>query len=252
MKTHVYGRVSKSNKKNYGGSNIDIQFDECREHCLSRGWDRSHIIYHVQERSARNGDNLLELNAILNEMESGDTMVVYTIDRLSRNTLAGIDFLERLIKKGCRLESVCEKLVYDNRDDNDDSMYDRYKIRDIINHAELESDRLSIRTRRAKRHQKLAKHSSGPMLSSTKFQCRKRRRSELDNLVEEGHDELSNQNILGEHMGIDGVATRSMIRVSKKRKIEVPDDDTLVRITTRNNRVNRNNLLRGALERYTS
>jgi DNA invertase Pin-like site-specific DNA recombinase len=250
MKIHVYGRVSKSSRKSYGGSNIDIQFDECREYCLSRGWDRSQIIYHVQERSARNGDNILELNAILKKMDSGDTMVVYTIDRLSRNMLSGLDYLERLIKKGCRIESVCERLAYGNTDDDDDSMYDRYKIRDIINHAELESDRLSVRTRRARRHQRLAKQADGPMLSSTKFQCRKRRRSEVDSLSESEHE----QPILEDHMCIDGVATRSMVRGSKRRRLETPEDgdDASVIITTRQDRVNRNNLLRNTLERYNN
>lgn len=251
MKVHVYGRVSKSNNKGYGGTNINIQFDESKEYCLLRGWTQNQIIYHVQERSARNGNNLPELNAILDIMEPGDILVIYTVDRLSRNTLEGIDFLERLTKKGCHIESVLERITY-----NADSIYDRFRFRDIINHAELESDRISVRTRRSHTHRKLAR--DGPALSSTRFQCRKRRRSEVDVSTT-----TQNNQMLDDHMDINGVATRSMINNSKRRRIEILDSDNenaeasdeaeeVIKISTRDKRVNKNNLLRNVLERYRS
>lgn len=249
MKVHVYGRVSKSNGDRYGESNIDIQFDECKDYCMDKGWSGDQIIYHVQEGTARRGGNIPELNAILDIMDPGDVIIVYAIDRLSRSTLEGIGFLERLVNKGCRLESVYDGLVYDRDETNDKLIHDRHKIRAIINYAELESDIFSVRARRANRYRAASKKSIGPTLSSTRFQCRKRRRSSEVDETDVGVPE-----ILDDHMDIEGVATRSMINRSKRRRIEqsasAPAPADMVRITTRSDRIMRNNLLRGSLERY--
>lgn len=268
MKVHIYGRVSKCRGERYGNSNIDIQFDECEMYCNNRNWSSDQIVYHVQEGTARNGDNLNELYAILQVMEPGDILVVYTIDRLTRSMFKGIEFLEDVLNKGCHIESVYDGLIYGRDSNNDRLAYDRYKIRDIINHAELESDRISVRNRRAAKHRKQSRKGSKPMLSTTRFQCRKRRLNELDNNID-----IDN---LDEHMNVKGVATRSMLNgllgiqsnqpiTSKKRRttntspnktIDLMDDIDAVVITTKNTDrsilQNKNRLISNTLTRYAN
>lgn len=273
MKVHVYGRVSKSNGKRYGENNLDIQFDECYGYCLRKGWTDEQIVCHSHTGSARNSGNLRELHAILNLMEPGDVLVVYAVDRLSRTTLSGVEFLEKIINKGCTLESVYDGLTYGKDIANDSLAFDRYKIRDMINHAELESDRISFRNRRTRQYR--GHKGVGPTLSSTRFQCHKRKRNEVDAIDIQNISGASI--VLDDHMDIEGVATRSMVRNKRRRIGEYPGeinpddpDDSIdvqrsnnivelssedvvsivTREDTRNSRITNNALLRDTLKRY--
>lgn len=149
---HIYCRVSNPT------SNTDSQIDECIDFCKRNNCDN--ITVYEQTMTGRKGQNISDLKEILNQMTKGDTLIIYTVDRLSRYVRDAVQFLEDLTKKGCRILSIKENISYDV-----DDIYGRFKFRDIINHAELESDRLSLRLRSTKASKSKTK------ISNTKFQC---------------------------------------------------------------------------------
>ena len=160
MTVHIYCRVSKSNNKFNIGTNVNSQVDECVEYCKSNNLDTNTKVY-TDEGSARNGNNSSSLFEILNDMNPGDIFITYTVDRLTRSCREGIKFLDELTKKKCKFISVRENVTYDI-----DDIYGRFTIRNILNHAELESDRTSQRIKKS-----IADKKS---VSSTRFQCVKR------------------------------------------------------------------------------
>lgn len=165
MTVHIYARVSRSNRANgvYGGLNSNVQIDECFMYCKNKGLDKDHkITVYDMEGSARNGDNIATLKNILDEMNKGDILVVHTIDRFCRSLLDGLKFLDELHKKGCKIVSVYENITYDP-----ENIYDRFEFRSILNHAELESDRMSVRIKRSKSKS----NNDEGKISSTKFVC---------------------------------------------------------------------------------
>jgi DNA invertase Pin-like site-specific DNA recombinase len=237
MRAHVYCRVSQANRSGYTGycSNINIQIDECVEYCKQRNIED--IVVYEQEQSSRKGSNIPTLRSIMNSMDPGDLMVIHTADRLSRYTLEGLSFLDDLYAKGCSIISVIENITYD-----EDKMYDRFTFRNIINHAELESDRLSQRINRTVRANRLAKSSAkSKPVSSTRFQCRARSniaqirknspnnkkskpnrisRTDLAVISNDAYG-ISTNSTIADHMEISGVATRAMInrRLNKNRDL---------------------------------
>jgi len=244
MRAHVYCRVSQANRTGYTGfcSNINIQIDECVEYCKQRGIED--IVVYEQERSSRKGSNIPTLRTIMTGMDSGDLMVIHTADRLSRYTLEGLSFLDDLYTKGCSIISISENITYDT-----DKMYDRFTFRNIMNHAELESDRLSQRVSRTVRVNKLAKSKSNSKpVSSTRFQCRARsniaqirknrqnKKSKTNRISRTDLAVISNDmydsSTKADHMEISGVATRAMInkQINKNRDLikirDMPEIDT--------------------------
>lgn len=222
MKIIIYCRVSKSN---YGGSgskfgidtNSNIQIDECMNYCKEQGWKDNNITIYNEERISRKGGNIPGLRNILDEMKSGDVIVIYTVDRLSRNTLEGIKFLEDLNAKGCRIISVIEKATYDKED-----IYGRFKFRDRINHAELESDRASQRITRSLNNKRTSIKTK--TISSTRFQCKQRKKQKRK---------------------------RSKTKTNDQPKAKKIKHEPVVTITT-NTKINRNYFLRNTLEKYES
>lgn len=152
---HIYCRVSDRS------SNPNSQINECIDYCKRNKLDS--ITVYEQIKTGRKGQNISDLRNVLDQMNAGDTLLIYTVDRLSRYVRDAIQFLEDLTKKGCKIYSIKENISYD-----EDDIYGRFRFRDILNHAELESDRLSLRL-------KTKSIKSKP--SDTKFQCVKRKRS---------------------------------------------------------------------------
>lgn len=250
MKAYIYCRVSKPSGRKFGGGDesIDIQIDECIKYCREQGWPDKDILIRTQERTSRNGTNISSLENILGEMSSGDVLVIHTIDRLSRHVLKGVQFLEAIQSKGCRIASVNEHITYDN-----DDIYGRFEFRNIINHAELESDRMGMRIRRSKKR----KLDNRTRVSSTRFQCKTRKR---DTLV--GTHNRAEMNALAQHQVHHRVATRSMVLVQSIKPPDNENDSDMIDVIPINctaepididmipDHIVGNNLLRGVLERY--
>ena len=224
MKAYIYCRVSKSTGRRFGSGRfgasfgsansansvfsaagtIDAQTDECVKYCREQGWLDEDIVIYNDEQSGREGTNIPSLRLVLDEMDSGDTLIVYTTDRLSRHVLEGVQFLEELNKKGCRIVSVSENITYDQ-----DDIYGRFGFRNILNHAELESDRLSTRVKRAAKSKRNV--SSYPSTSSTRFQCKTVSKKQRCGALSGTHRAYE-LNTIAQHNQSPHVMTRSMIR----------------------------------------
>lgn len=282
MKAHIYCRVSKANNSK-GGTNINIQIDDCVDYCKANKIDN--IIVHEQEQSSRKGTNIPTLRHIMDSMDSGDLLVIHSADRLSRYALEGIQFLTDLYAKGCKIISVAENITYD-----EGKYYDRFSFRNIMNHAELESDRLSTRISRVKRSNKtvdsilfpsnsksrsMSASMSASMstrnrkISSTRFQCKQKKQNkriqretmDLKQLLRSlKPDDMSD---IHNHMKIEGIATRSMIG-NKDRSENLNDlddviDDVIDEVKEEHikisdtpyvNKMKRNYFLRNIIEKY--
>jgi hypothetical protein len=288
MKAHIYCRVSKANNSK-GGTNINIQIDDCVDYCKANKIDN--IIVHEQEQSSRKGTNIPTLRHIMDSMDSGDLLVIHSADRLSRYALEGIQFLTDLYAKGCKIISVAENITYD-----EGKYYDRFSFRNIMNHAELESDRLSTRISRVKRSNKIvdsilfpsnsnSNSNSNPnsnpdsksrsmsasmstrnrKISSTRFQCKQKKQNkriqretmDLKQLLRSlKPDDMSD---IHNHMKIEGIATRSMIG-NKDRSENLNDlDDVIDEVKEEHikisdtpyvNKMKRNYFLRNIIEKY--
>lgn len=227
MKAYIYCRVSKSTGRRFGSGRfrasfgsanptnsansvfsaagtIDAQTDECVRYCREQGWLDEDIVIYNDEQSGREGTNIPSLRLVLDEMDSGDTLIVYTTDRLSRHALEGVQFLEELNEKGCRIVSVSENITYDQ-----DDIYGRFGFRNILNHAELESDRLSTRIKRAAKSKRNV--SSYPSTSSTRFQCKTVSKKQRCDALSGTHRAYE-LNTIAQHNRSSHVMTRSMIR----------------------------------------
>jgi DNA invertase Pin-like site-specific DNA recombinase len=177
MKIFIYCRVSKSNGKYGTGANINNQIDDCYNYCIERGLsDGSNIVLCDHSITGRKSDNRKnnssDLTKLLNVMNKGDIFVIHSVDRLSRNLLDGVQFLENLTRKGCRIVSITDGITYDD-------LYGKFSFRNRLNHAEFESDKASDRSIRSIKNRKKTIKKT---ISSTKFQCRpyssKRNRSD--------------------------------------------------------------------------
>lgn len=51
-----------------------------------------------------------ELEAMLNHLRDGDTVVIWKFDRLGRNTRNMLELIEKIESKGCNFESLTEKI----------------------------------------------------------------------------------------------------------------------------------------------
>lgn len=155
MNAYIYCRISK------GDSNsIESQINECTEFCDSNGWDVKYVYSHVC--SSRNIKNKKLINEIINEMNKGDILVINSVCRFSRNVYGGLQILGDMEKKGLKIYSVSEKVSYDI-----DNIHDRFRFRQIMNSAELETDVISVRTKRGKRY-KIQKNNKRKKIENNK------------------------------------------------------------------------------------
>lgn len=136
MVAHIYCRIS----TNRGGSE-QYQEDKCVEYCNTNNLEIKSIHKHVQ--SSRNMQNRKYLESIIeNEMKEGDILIVHSICRFSRNMLGGLDILNKMENNGIKIYSVDDHIGYDN-------IHDKFRFRNIMNCAELETDKISHRIKQS-------------------------------------------------------------------------------------------------------
>ena len=130
---HIYTRIStkKCNSANK-------QLFECKKYCRHNKLSVKSVNQHVM--SSRNMSNKKMLNSIVDKMKKGDILIIYSICRFSRNVYEGLDLLNKMDNKNIKIFSIDDNIGYKN-------MFDRYKFRDILNHSELEIDKLSHRVK---------------------------------------------------------------------------------------------------------
>lgn len=113
MKTAViYTRVS--SKEQVAGTSLDTQLAECMRFAERAGYSIDGV-YTDAGLSAKAADNRPELQRALKRcMQNGvKALIVYKVDRLSRNTADGIAIREMLKRAGCEVVSATEGFTAD-------------------------------------------------------------------------------------------------------------------------------------------
>ena len=106
MKAAIYCRVSTDNQETEGTS-LQTQLEACREYCQGKGYE---VAYRFSEAYSGLTLERLKLNELRELVRAGsiDVMVVYCLDRLSRDPTHGVILQEELEKRHVTLEAVTE------------------------------------------------------------------------------------------------------------------------------------------------
>ena len=122
-----YARVSTDDQ------NLDLQIDAL----LKYGVDELDI---YKDYATGKNMNRPEWKAMLKDAREGDTIVIWKLDRLSRNVIEGSTEVQRLYKRNVKVVSLDGEL-------NFDTAYGRFMFYLKLALAELEVDQIGERTR---------------------------------------------------------------------------------------------------------
>lgn len=128
-----YARVSSKGQDLYGNGR-EVQEDELR----GAGADK--IYYDCITGTKKSRPNL---DAMMRELREGDEVVVTKLDRIARSVRDGIDIIESIVAKGCKIR-VMNMGMFDN------SPTGRMIRNVLLSFAEFERDMIEQRTREGK------------------------------------------------------------------------------------------------------
>lgn len=131
-KVIIYCRISSSKQS------LDSQEHACKEYCVQNNLN---IIKIVHETSSAWKKKLILLEKIIKDYEN-ITIVVYSADRISRNTIDATRKLVVLLKKNINIISITDNIDISNANG-------RHHFRQLISLAERESDLISERVKRS-------------------------------------------------------------------------------------------------------
>ena len=106
MKTAIYCRVSTEGQEQ-DGTSLQTQLEACLEYCKSKGFE---VIYQFSETwsgLSLERPRLAELREVVRS-ESIDNVVVYSLDRFSRDPVHGVILMQELEKHEVSLEAATE------------------------------------------------------------------------------------------------------------------------------------------------
>lgn len=141
MAAHIYCRIS----TNKGGSRL-YQENKCIEYCKNNNLEIKAIHKHVQ--SSRHMQNRKYVESIINDMKDGEILIVHSVCRFSRNMIGGLQILDEMEKRNIKIYSVDEQVGYN-------TIYDKFRFRNLLNCAELETDKISHRVKQSYEKRKL-------------------------------------------------------------------------------------------------
>jgi len=140
MRAGVYCRVSTDNQEREGTS-LQTQLEACREYCQDKGYEVAYLFSEAYSGLALDRPKLSKLRELV-RADCIDVMVVYCLDRLSRDPTHGVILQEELEKHTVTLEAVIEDV--DNSELGKLISY----IRSFA--SKLEAERIRERTMRGK------------------------------------------------------------------------------------------------------
>ncbi len=109
MKVFIYNRVSGVSQAAADKSSLDIQLAECKDYCLKNDYEVVGV--YVDTASGSNFEGRENFNNMLAEISSGvEAIVVWKLDRFSRNICQASNLYSSLQKMGVSLISVNEKI----------------------------------------------------------------------------------------------------------------------------------------------
>ena len=106
MKVAIYCRVSTDNQESEGTS-LQTQREACLKYCQDKGYDAAYRFSETYSGLTLDRPKLNELRELIRN-EQIDALVVYCLDRLSRDPTHGVILTEELEKHGVNLEAVIE------------------------------------------------------------------------------------------------------------------------------------------------
>ena len=136
MTTIIYTRISSPNQSSFQGNYVSIenQLQECTKYCNSNNMIVSKHISEVV--SGKDITKQILLNSILRYKNIN--VVFYNITRFCRNTMQGIDFVNKCIGLGINLHFVEEDLTGSH-------FMDMHRLRLGLSQSEYESNTISNR-----------------------------------------------------------------------------------------------------------
>lgn len=140
MKAAIYCRVSTDNQEREGTS-LQTQLEACRNYCQGKGYDVSYRFSESYSGLSLERPDLEKLRDLV-RTEAIDVLVVYCLDRLSRNATHGVILRDELDKYHIAFESVTEDI-------------DKTPLGEAITYlrgtfAQIEAEKIKERTGRGK------------------------------------------------------------------------------------------------------
>ena len=141
MRAAIYYRVSTDNQEREGTS-LETQLEACLKYCNDKGYDVAYRFSEAYSGLTLDRPKLNELRELLRAGEI-DVIVVYCLDRLSRDPVHGVIVIEELEKHHVDLEAVTETI-------------DSSEVGKLISYirgfaSKLEAEKIKERTGRGKR-----------------------------------------------------------------------------------------------------
>lgn len=108
LRAYGYSRVSTSEQADFGVS-LDAQTEKIRGWCVANGYE---LVEVMVDRGLSGGrsDNRPALQAALQAVGRGDSLVIYSLSRLARSTRDTLRIADALERKGADLVSLSERL----------------------------------------------------------------------------------------------------------------------------------------------
>ncbi len=106
MKAAIYCRVSTEGQEQEGTS-LQTQFEACQEYCQLKGYEVAYQFGEAWSGLLLERPRLAELREVVRS-ESIDYVVVYSLDRFSRDPVHGVILMQELEKHGVSLEAASE------------------------------------------------------------------------------------------------------------------------------------------------
>jgi site-specific DNA recombinase len=153
MKAAIYCRVS-TDDQDKEGTGLKTQLDACLKHCREKGYDVAHKVTETYSGLTLDRPKLTKLRDLV-RASNLDVIVIYCLDRLSRNATHGVILRDEFDKHHVILESVTEDI-------------DKSPLGEAITYlrgtfAQIEAEKIRERTLRGK----LARLSEGRLPQGT-------------------------------------------------------------------------------------
>lgn len=139
MTIYIYTRVSSSQQATSESASLDFQISQCTSFSKKR-YPKQKIVVFSEVFSGRVLEKQVQLKKIIDTISENDTLIIYSVSRLTRDSSKGITLLNSLNQKKIRIHSVSESATYPA---------DRATFRRLLVEANEESDVISERVRGA-------------------------------------------------------------------------------------------------------
>jgi site-specific DNA recombinase len=106
MKAAIYCRVSTEGQEQ-DGTSLQTQLEACRKYCQARRYEVGHELSETWSGLSLERPKLTELRDLVRS-EKIDSVVVYSLDRFSRDPVHGVILMQELEKHGVALEAATE------------------------------------------------------------------------------------------------------------------------------------------------